>query len=218
MRFWLLGFALFLGFSTTAMAEVRYVMDTLYVTLRDAAGEDSRIVKTIKSGTKLQVLEENEDGYVRASLDDGTVGWIRNRYLQNEPIAEDRVAGLERELAAVTKERDSLKASMNDMKDKVKEADKERKRLDSENQKLDKRNKEISEMAAQPLELSKQNEELTASNASMRTELETLRQKVSKMEDTGDLEWFISGGIIVFVGVLIGLILPNLRGRKSSWA
>ncbi|MDH5300258.1 MAG: TIGR04211 family SH3 domain-containing protein [Gammaproteobacteria bacterium] len=217
MRYWLMGFALFLGVSSVTMAETRYVMDVMYVTLRTTAGEDSSLVKTIRSGTKLEILEDTGD-YVRASMEDGTEGWVRSRYLQNQPTAAERLASLERELAAVTKERDSLKSSSGEFKDKAKDTDKELKRLLSENQKLEKQFKDISEAAAEPLKLSKQNEELTASNATMRTELETLRHKVTEMEDTSDLEWFISGGIIIFVGVLIGLVLPNLRSRRGSWA
>jgi SH3 domain protein len=59
-----------------------------------------------------------------------------------------------------------------------------------------------------------------------------LRQRVTTLEGENDqlsilneelsnrrtLEWFMAGGGVLFVGLLLGLILPRIRWRRrSSW-
>ncbi len=46
-----------------------------FVNLRQAPSIDSKIIKVLKKGTKLTVLQEKE-GWLRIQLDDGTEGWV----------------------------------------------------------------------------------------------------------------------------------------------
>jgi SH3 domain protein len=221
MRFIILSLVLFLGYSSVATAQLRYVVDAIYITVRSGVGDEYKVLRTIKSGTRMQVIQDGEgedEGYMFVRLDDGVEGWVKKRYLVDQPIAADRIAGVERELKTVMADRDKARSSVSTMKARVKEMEKELKRLSSDRQKLQKKNEEISALAAKPMELKAENDKLTADNAEMRNELDTLRQKTAELESSGDLEWFISGALIIVAGVVIGLLLPNLRRRGNSWA
>lgn len=70
----------------------RYVTDQLSVTLRTGKGAQYSIVKVLGSGTRVRVLETDEEsGYARVRAGDGSEGWMLSRYLMNEPAARDRL-------------------------------------------------------------------------------------------------------------------------------
>ncbi len=46
-----------------------------FVNLRQGPSMDSKIIKVLKKGTKLTVLQEKE-GWLRVQLEDGTEGWV----------------------------------------------------------------------------------------------------------------------------------------------
>lgn len=215
-----IGILLLAGLAATAHAETRYVMDTIYISVRATQDDSSESVETIKSGTKLEVLGKSEDGeYLQVSTPSGNVGWVKERYVLDEPIARDKLESVEKKLEASGQEVGKLKSTVGDLRRKLQEAEKEVKRLNSQNQNLTNQNENMSRLAAKPLELSKTNEKLQAENAQMSSELEELRRETDVLKDTTSRDWFISGGVVVIMGVLIGLILPKLRfGRRSDWA
>ncbi len=55
-----------------------------YVNLRQGAGMDSKIIRVLKKGTKLTVLQEKA-GWLRVQLEDGTEGWV-GRSMTSEGI------------------------------------------------------------------------------------------------------------------------------------
>ena len=58
-----------------------YVADQLVITLRSGQGDQYRIIKTLRSGEKVEMLEDaGEHARVRAA--DGTEAWARKQYLQ----------------------------------------------------------------------------------------------------------------------------------------
>ncbi len=46
-----------------------------FVNLRQGPGTDSKVIKVLKKGTKLMVLQEKL-GWLRIQLEDGTEGWV----------------------------------------------------------------------------------------------------------------------------------------------
>ncbi|MDX1810590.1 MAG: TIGR04211 family SH3 domain-containing protein, partial [Gammaproteobacteria bacterium] len=139
----------------------KYVSDVLWVTLRAEASDNSESVKVLKSGTSMEALEEQEiDGYLHVKTENGDEGWIKSRYLDDQPIAALRVAGLEQQLEKITKENESLKSKLSSELKDGKEADRERKRTISENQKLKQENAELKKLAEKPLQLQQENEKL----------------------------------------------------------
>ncbi|MGD8927068.1 MAG: hypothetical protein PVG20_09465, partial [Thioalkalispiraceae bacterium] len=57
-----------------AYAANKYVSDHLVITMRTGQGNQFEIIKTLISGTKLEVLEETDTGYTKVRLADGTEG------------------------------------------------------------------------------------------------------------------------------------------------
>jgi SH3 domain protein len=92
----------FLGFELLAPAQTRYISDRTIVELRRGPSIEYLIVRNLEAGERVEVLEQNADQGTRgcALRTRGTEGWILTRLLTAEPIARDRLATAERNLAA----------------------------------------------------------------------------------------------------------------------
>jgi SH3 domain protein len=83
-----LFFLLGLLFTTSVFAETRYVSDQLEVTLRRGPTLSHAILRMLKSGTPVEVLEvDKESGRIQVKTNNGQEGWILTRYLSAEPTA-----------------------------------------------------------------------------------------------------------------------------------
>lgn len=86
-----------------AAAETLYVIDRIYVALRDAPAEAAAALKTLETGVALEVLER-AGSFVRVRDAQGAEGWMEARYLSAEPPARHQLAALREELARVRAE------------------------------------------------------------------------------------------------------------------
>lgn len=202
----LLSSLLFIG---ELQAETRYVSDHLIITIRSGAGSQHKIIKTITSGMKMNILEEQPDtGYARVTLADGTEGWVRTQYLTDKPVAKDQL--------------EWFKGQYNKLKDKQSSLEEELKALrktEREHKVLQDKMKRISEAAAKPILLDKENRELKEQNVTLTNEMQLISQENQILKDRSDRDWFIAGGGVMVLGLLLGLFLPKLRpSKKSSWS
>lgn len=74
---------LLLSISTTSQAASLYVTDRILLGVHQAASEDSPLLKSIPSGTAVELLEK-QDNFTRVKLIDGVEGWVSSQYLMNE--------------------------------------------------------------------------------------------------------------------------------------
>jgi SH3 domain protein len=78
----------------------RYISDETAITLREDKGMNSPVAALLKSGTKVELIEEDaSSGYSRVRVAPGREGWVLARYLSNEPAARERLAAVQSELA-----------------------------------------------------------------------------------------------------------------------
>lgn len=188
-----------------ASAETRFV--EVEVTLRTGQGTDFGIVRMIRSGTSVEVLEQDQQtGYSRVRMPGGTEGWILARYLTQSPIgaeelvaARQRIDQLNRENRELTEERNRYMG----------EAD------------------TLAEELARLKDLSSNAIALEDANRTLRTTLNRNQERIANLETDNDRlrstvtrDWFLAGAGVLVGGVLIGVILPRLRWRRrrSRWS
>jgi hypothetical protein len=87
-----------LGIFSAAQAETVYVAERVHIGLRAEVVETSAVVKTVETGTPLEVVERF-DRLVRVRDPQGTEGWIEARYLSPDPPARLQLARLQQDLA-----------------------------------------------------------------------------------------------------------------------
>jgi SH3 domain protein len=72
--------------------------------------------------------------------------------------------------------------------------------------------------AANVLQVDQQNQRLKTRVDSLQGEVDRLSLENDELSSKRTLEWFVVGASVLFVGVLLGLILPRLRvRRRSGW-
>ena len=197
--------------------DYQYVSDELIITMRTGQGNQYQILKTLPSGTRLEVLEINEEtGYTQIRLADGTEGWVLTRFLTKEPIAREKLAATQSKLQRLTNQNDALKEELASLKKTAAELEAERTTLVSQNETAKTELERLNQVAAQPIQLDKQNRDLKQQNVSLEKELQLLLQENQVLKDRSQRDWFIAGAGVLLGGMLLGLILPKLRWRKNS--
>ena len=217
-HFLILPYFLIFALSFTAQAETQYVSDHLVITVRTGQGAQFQIIKTLESGEHVKVLETTETGYTKIEASDGTEGWVRSQYLAEEPVASEKLVKAE---AKLLKTRTSLKA----LKEKFATLSKDHKvlsdtqsKLSTDKNKLDTELARLNKIAKKPIILDRQNRELQQKNVTLEKDLQRLNQENNSLNDRSQREWFIAGALVLFGGILLGLIIPKLRSKKrSAW-
>jgi SH3 domain protein len=196
----------------------QYVSDHLVITMRSGQGSQYQILKTLPSGTRLEVLETSDTGYTRVRNAEGIEGWVLSRYLSPEPIAREKLAVAQGQLQRLKEKNNELKQELASLQKNHRELEAERTALASKTETANAELERLNQVAAQPILLDKQNRQLKQQNVSLEKELQLSQQENQSLKDRSQREWFIAGAGVLLGGMLLGLIIPKLRWRKkSSW-
>ena len=211
-----LALCLFL-LANSVFAETRYVVDQIVITLRSGQSNQHQILRTLPSGTKMEILETGEK-YSRAQLADGTEGWVLNQYITATPIAKHRLATAQRKLADLETENTRLKKEFSTINIKEGEVSSQYAKLKKEDKKLNEELNRLRRVAAKPLQLENENTRLKKELLDLENEHELVQQENQILRDSADREWFLTGAGVIILGIFLSLIAPSLRPRKkSSW-
>ena len=64
------------------------------------------------------------------------------------------------------------------------------------------------------LKLEHENDKLTQEKLQLKAELQLSENNTQIQKDTSSRNWFIVGAIVLFFGMMIGFIVPNLLKKK----
>ena len=203
----------------TALAESRYVSDRLEITMRSGKSTGHGILRMLRSGTQVQVLETDKaSGYSRIKTRSGKEGWVLTRFLMNGPAARDRLAEAEKRLAELELENRKLNTAMAALREEVSSVEQQRQSLDSEHRDVSQELAEIKRTASSALAIDNENKELKSRMVALERSLQTVQQENENLKDRTARDWFMVGAGVVLLGIIVGLIIPRIRWRKkSSW-
>ena len=95
-RLYLLGFLL--AFQASVSAEERYVTDEFEVTMRSGTSTANSIVRMLRSGETVTLLEEDlVSKYSLVETSDNKQGYVLTRFLMSSPAARETLAALQQE-------------------------------------------------------------------------------------------------------------------------
>jgi len=211
--------AILLLASGVAGAQTRFVTDQLEVTLRSGTSTQHSIVRMLRSGTPVEVLETDPaSGYTQVRLRDGTQGWILTRYLMDEAAARDRLAAAERRAGELEARVQALTAQLNAISGEREALSAEREGLDGELAETRAELERVQQLSASAVELDQTNRELRVRLTNSERAADELRQELTAARDSGRRDWFLAGAGVLGAGLILGLVLPRLRmRRRSSW-
>ncbi len=217
MSMWLWFICLIFFLPMLVQAETRYVTDTFEVTLRSGPSGSHTIQRMIKSGTTLEELERDPDnGYSKVRTTGGTEGWVLSRYLMKEPAARVQLESLSSELTNTTTKGNNIHSQVDAIKHQLDNSAKRVETLERENKKLGDELTEIKQVAANTLAIDSQNKELRQRLTNAESQKNTLLQENHELSTRKERDWFVAGALVLFVGMIVGLILTRIRWRKRS--
>ncbi|AVJ20181.1 TIGR04211 family SH3 domain-containing protein [Serratia rhizosphaerae] len=175
----------------------RYISDELNTYVHSGPGNQYRIVGTLNTGDEVTLLSVNDStkyGQIRDAK--GRTVWIPLNQLSNTPSLRTRVPELEQQVQTLTDKLTNIDNSWNqrtaDMQQKVAASDSIISGLQEENQAL-------------------------------KNQLQVAQKKVNavnlQLDDkqrTIILQWFMYGGGVAGIGLLLGLLLPHLLPRRKN--
>lgn len=194
----------------------QYVSDQLVITMRSGQGSQYQILKTLPSGTRLEVLETSDTGYSKVRNSEGVEGWVLTRYLSPEPISKEKLAAAQSRLKRLKDQNNKLKQELTSLQNSSRDLEAERAALVSKSESANAELERLNQVAAQPILLDNQNRQLKQQNVSLEKELQLIHQENQSLKDRSQREWFIAGAGVLLGGLLLGLIIPKLRWRKKS--
>jgi len=195
----LIGLTL-LAFSAVANVqaeETRYISDELSTWVRSGPGDNYRLTGTLNAGEEVTLLQTNNNthyGQIRDAK--GRTVWIPLSQLSNEPSLRTRVPELEQQVKDLTDKLANIDDSWNqrtaDMQQKVAGSDNAINNLKAENQKL-------------KTQLIVAQKKVDAANVQLDDKQRTII-----------MQWFMYGGGVAGVGLLLGLLLPHMLPRRKK--
>lgn len=204
-----------------AQAETRYVTDQCSVPMRKGESPKYKILRVLPSGTMLQAIGDNADsGYTQVRTPEGNVGFVTTAELVSEPAARDRLAAMEAKLAELQQAPDALAGRLAALQSEHQALKTEQARVSRERDRLEQELATLRSASANVVEVTNDRAELRKRVAELTRQAADLEQENRNLSLQTNQRWFLIGAGVVGGGVLIGLILPNLRfrRRKSSWS
>lgn len=198
---------------TASASAATYVSDELSVNMRGGPGYKYSIDELVKSGTKLDVLSQS-NGWTRVRTPSGEVGYILNRLLTDEPAARDQVAALKKRVTKLEKANKALHKELSKALGGGEKLGKLKRELIAKNKQLKSEMTAIKRASKNAVKLRNQNQKFREKILTMKNEIKSLQHKNKALESRR--EGMTVGAFILVIGILIGIVLPMLRRRKSN--
>jgi len=213
-----------------AYADTRYVDDQLIITLRAGRSSDHKILKTLKTGAPVEVLEE-DDKYLKVRISDGSVGYVLRQYISSELPKTLVIDRLEKEKSSLQKRikdtedaKNALQTKYNAIQNKYKE---ELSEITSQSSTVEqnlaqalKNERTLAEkyniLLAQSenvVEITAERDQLLETNKKLTAEVQNLQVVNDKISDSRMIKWFLAGGGVLLLGWIIGKISRKKRSR-----
>jgi SH3 domain protein len=219
MRLRSVGLLVFvLGVAVQAQTETRYVTDRTQVELRRGPSTEFRILRYLEAGDRVEVLEQEQGfSHVKVGGED-TEGWIPTASLVAEPIARERLAVAERNLAAARERVTALEAQNQQLTSELAAARDELEQTQSDHGAVSRELADIRTASANVVAIRDENTSLQQRLAQRDGEVERLTVDNARLAGRNNQNWFVVGAAVLLAGIVIGLVAPTLRRkRRSDW-
>ena len=200
-------------------AETKYITDQFEVTMRSGTSTANSIVRMLRSGEAVTVLEEDlASQYSLVQTDEGKQGYVLTRFLMDQQAARDRLAQLQ-----VSYEKQQTRIS--EQADEINQLNQALAREQSDNQALkatlrasEQELSQVRSAAQDTLNILEQNKSLQTVVEALREEKAQLTEINAELNDSTKLDWFVRGGAVSLIAFVIGILVTRIRWKKQdSW-
>ena len=208
--------AVFALFSSSLLAQTVYISDEYRVPLRKSPCSRCSILhRGIKSGTALNLIETNDDGWTHITTQGGLDGWMPSHYLQNTPTARDRITSMEAKLGIAEKKSNQLAEEVKVLKQTNTGLSAELQSTQATSNDVTSELKTIKKISSNAISINQQNKALLERNSMLQSEIDVLKAANEQLSNRERNSLFLYGVFAVIAGALLTIIIPRLRRRKN---
>jgi SH3 domain protein len=201
-------------------AEPRYISDKTYIKMLAGEGPSEQMLRMLPAGEKVDLISSNsETGYskIRDSMD--RVGFVLSSQLMKNPSARERLTKVQKQYKALKQKTDNSNKPYKELQQKYQELTKELETLKASKESLDSELQERAKTSDDVARISEERKELRKKLATQTWEMENLKQEYQEFKNDRSQYWFLIGGGVALLGIILGMILPRLQGtsKKQTW-
>jgi len=210
-------------YSHTALSQTKtaYIKDTLYVPIRSGDSNQYRILhKGLKSGTKLSIIEENDDKtWVKVTTENGIEGWLPSQFISNTKTANLLVDSYKNDAEKARKELNELKMSYASTGEKLKKESSTAEEYFNENTRLTLELQKIKSISSNAIAMDKNYQNLLEQHELLKTKYDTLFAENENLKADQRLSFLLYGAGLLILGMFLMIILPMLKPKQrfSEW-
>ncbi|WP_201064180.1 MULTISPECIES: TIGR04211 family SH3 domain-containing protein [Thiorhodovibrio] len=209
-----------LGSPLIAAADTAYITDQGEFNLRSGESTSHKIIRILPSGSEVDVLgQDKETGYSRVRLEDGTVGFVLTRYLQDGPAARIELEQMRERLEELQQEPDQIAAKLTRIEEAHTALKQEYDTVSERNIELEEALAEFERTSANIVRINDERNQLQEDVAKLTRTVGELEQENLDLRGGDDRRWFLTGAGVAGGGLLVGLVLASAglgRRRGSS--
>lgn len=198
-----------------------YVTDSIEMPFRSGPSYKHKISRMIRSGTPVTILEVNDEQWARLEYSDNRgrkyEGWMPSSLLQNQPIAKvqldleiQKSAKLEQAKIQLTEEIDTLKSRLEVSQTSLNTINKETFELKQDY-------KRLKEVSGDSVSIGEENITLKQQVLDLSSQNTLYKKQIQQAEDVVERQWFLTGGGVLLLGIILGLFFRAPR-RKKNWS
>ena len=208
-------FVLVACFSTSVFAESLYVKPSAEVPVRRGKGTDYKIIAVISDGTKVEFIEGAED-WAKIRTEKGKEGWILKRYLSSDPPLRDQISALQEKETAASAREQEIQQKLDELTGANAQTENELTACiiarDESRENFHALQKDTADIMQTKKDLAAALKEVENLNS----QLSVIRNENAGLKKNSALKWFLTGGGVLILGWIIGMMTGKSRKRKST--
>jgi len=200
-------------------AETRYITDVFEVTMRSGTSTANSIVRLLRSGEPVTLLEVDEaTQYSLVESADGKRGYVLSRFLTDGPAARELLDKLTARHQQLQARFDEQVTEIDDLKQILQQEQADNQALKTALRASEQELSGIREAAENTLNILDQNKRMQIMVDQLREEKAVLSDANAKLSDSTQIDWFVRGAAVSLIAFFIGILVTRIRWRKKdSW-
>jgi len=215
----LLGIGLLLSstvmIAAVAAAEIRFVRPSVEVPVRTGQGTDYKIVKLVKDGDQVELLEEN-DAWARIRVGKKTEGWMPKRFLSSEAPPVKLVQILRADNEQLKQKNAELGRELTELKELQTNTGGELSACIGQRDSIKQRYQVLEAETADVVAIKEKMAVTEQEIEEVRATFGAVQQQNSDLKRKASLTWFLAGGGVLLLGWIIGMFTGRSRKRRPS--
>ena len=205
--------------TSVAATERKYITDQFEVTMRSGTSTSNSIVRMLRSGQAVTVLEEDlVSQYSLVETDEGKQGYVLTRFLMDEQAARASLAELQQSYQQQQERIDGQENEISELNQALSQEQSDNQALKTTLRASEQELSRVRSAAQNTLDILEQNKRLQNLVEQLRQEKGHLTEANAELSDSTRLDWFVRGGAVSLIAFVVGILVTRIRWRKQdSW-